>query len=168
MGTIRGLAVPTFDVVATTGTELDQDGGVAGTLGYVVLGNVGGVCSAALNHHRLPNLTELYITIAGVGATLPSGTYPICPVGAVCPYPGPFATVDFLVADASCSESSADGAAGGSVTLTTSNSTELAGTFSVTLGCGATTDMITGSFAAPMCAAYLPRPSDSMVFSCGN
>jgi hypothetical protein len=156
-GTISGQTVPTAGTTAISVTQ-SSDAGLSLTVEGVLISNAVGECGRAQAHTVMPGLTGLLLVVGGFGNSVPTGTYPIGMLTAA----GQEAMASYTVDDGHCMTMSSVRATGGTITLTRSDSSDVAGTFDVTFASG---DHVTGSFSTPVCPVeYTP---DAGPASCG-
>lgn len=135
---------------------------------YLVLSSQDAYCSNVGNGVTTPNHTSIVLSLSTVtsDAATPAptpGTYPIvttAPGGA-----GNFSLGRFYVTDATCSAVLSDSqsdATGGSVHVTAVSSTQVAGTFTMTIG----SDTVTGTFDTVPCAALVAQAKSGASLSC--
>jgi len=129
--------VPTTEAVGIAGTE--TQGSAEVQLAGVVITNFAGTCDLLQSPtHRQANATDLMLMVGAVAPSVPAGTYPI----------GSMAIAQYGADSATCTSTTSESARAGSIVLTNVTSTEIQGTFDVTMANG---DHLTGSFDAPIC-----------------
>jgi hypothetical protein len=136
-GTVGGQGVPTTEAIGIAGTE--AQGSAQVQLAGVVITNFAGACDLLQSPtHRQANATDLMLMVGAVAPSVPAGTYPI----------GSLAIAQYGADSATCTSTTSERAQSGSIVLTSVTSTEIQGTFDVTMTNG---DHLTGSFDAPVC-----------------
>ena len=136
-GTVGGQVVPSTEVIGVAGTE--TSGGTQIQIAGAVITNFAGACDLLQSPtHRQANATDLLLMVAAVAPSVPAGTYPI----------GSMAIAQYGADSATCTSTTSERAQTGSIVLTSVTSTEIQGTFDVTMTDG---DHLTGSFDAPVC-----------------
>jgi len=122
----------------------------------VVITNLAGSCAIAERNGNPPNAQSLLLEAGVKGTSVPPGTYTIGDTTSV-------ALAEFTAQDATCTQTTDDKGTAGTITLTSSSSTEVSGSFDVTFDSG---DHVTGTFSAPVCNASLT--SDAGTSACGS
>ena len=144
-GTIGGKSVPSSDGVGIR--SVVSHGSTSEAAAGVILTNVANACGVLQAHGNPPGATTLTIVVTASGNAVPAGTYAVSGSG------GFGASASFTAEDANCNIDSIAQAYTGSVTLTTSTASEVAGSFDLTFE---GQDHVTGVFSAPVCAYGAP------------
>jgi hypothetical protein len=149
-GTIAGQPVPTTDEMAAVQTMSHGSGAVSYTA--LAFTNIPGICGFLQRHENPANATALAIEVqvlstSGPAPSNPTGTFPV--LGGT---GSALATVRYVVQDAHCQQTTADTAWSGSVTITQSDGSVVAGSLEVNFPNG---DYVSGSFSVPVCTGDL-------------
>jgi hypothetical protein len=137
-GTIDGGTVPQTSATAAN----------FGAAVVVYVTSWSGGCDALYTNP--PDASNLRLLVWTGGTSVPTGTYAISVLDGGTGT-SPLATATYSLTDAKCAPKIGEDAVGGSITLTTSDQTTVAGTFDVTFSGG---DHLTGSFSASVCPLF--------------
>jgi hypothetical protein len=140
-GSVGGQSFNVVDEIGQVWTTHVASGSSVSSAG-VVLSSVAGTCTIAERHGNPPNVTTLGIAVEQDGSSVGSGTYAV----------GQGVAASYEVIDAECKGARLEQATAGTVTLTTSTSEWVVGSFDLMFDSG---DHLTGTFSAPVCSDLL-------------
>jgi hypothetical protein len=125
-------------------------------IALINLPNTCGMIGATSDSFNAPN-TQLLLLVINTASPIMPGTFELAQTT------GSISYAEYTASNATCAVASTEQSVSGSIVLSTVTSSELAGSFDVTLSpvnaMGAIvnpsiTDRVTGSFSAPVCAAF--------------
>jgi hypothetical protein len=149
-GTIQGRVVSTNDAVGLSSSSGSSEAAVG-----AIITSVRGACSVLQSHGNPSSASALLLAVSAKGGSVPDGTYVVVPGGQF------GATASFSLTDADCNQVENLTATGGSITLTSTGGSAIAGSFDLTFG----TDEVKGTFSAPICS-YTPVSADAGASTC--